>query len=72
MILNEIYQRSPEAFQDLDNDNSQPQMGQLRKTRLTLKQISKLRKMNELRELEFKNKLKDIKAQYAPPAAPAV
>jgi hypothetical protein len=47
-------------------------MGQLRKTRLTLKQISKLRKMNELRELEFKNKLKDIKAQYAPPAAPAV
>jgi hypothetical protein len=72
MILNEIYQRSPEAFQDLGNDNSQPQMGQLRKTRLTLKQISKLRKMNELRELEFKNKLKDIKAQYAPPAAPAV
>lgn len=72
MILNEIYQRSPEAFQDLENDNSQPQMGQLRKTRLTLKQISKLRKMNELRELEFKNKLKDIKAQYAPPAAPAV
>lgn len=72
MILNEIYQRSPEALQDLGNDNSQPQMGQLRKTRLTLKQISKLRKMNELRELEFKNKLKDIKAQYAPPAAPAV
>ena len=72
MILNEIYQRSPEAFQDLGNDNSQPQMGQLRKTRLTLKQISKLRKMNELRELEFKNKLKVIKAQYAPPAAPAV
>jgi len=71
MILNEIYQRSPESFQDLGNDNSQPQMGQLRKTRLTLKQISKLRKMNELRELEFKNKLKDIKAQYAPPAAPA-
>jgi hypothetical protein len=72
MILNEIYQRSPESYQDLGNDNSQPQMGQLRKTRLTLKQISKLRKMNELRELEFKNKLKDIKAQYAPPAAPAV
>ena len=72
MILNEIYQRSPEALQDLGNDNSQPQMGQLRKTRLTLKQISKLRKMNELRELEFKNKLKDIKAHYAPPAAPAV
>ena len=71
MILNEIYKRSPEGFQDLGYDNSQPQMGQLRKTRLTLKQINKLRKMNELRELEFKNKLKDIKAQYAPPAQPA-
>jgi hypothetical protein len=72
MILTEIYDRAPEGYQDLDNDNSQPQMGQLRKTRLTLKQINKLRRMNELREFEFKNKLKNIKAQYAPPAEPAV
>jgi hypothetical protein len=71
MILNELYERSPEAYQDLDDDNSQPKMGQLRKTRLTLKQIRKLRQMNELREIEFKSKLKDIKAQYAPPAEAA-
>jgi hypothetical protein len=71
MILNEIYEKSPESYQDLENDNSQPQMGQLRKTRLTLKQIRKLRQMNDIRKLEFENKLKFVKAQYAPPAEPS-
>jgi hypothetical protein len=27
MILNELYQRSPEAYQDRGTDNSQPQVG---------------------------------------------
>ena len=72
MILNELYERSPQAYQDLADDNTQPQLGQLRKTRLTLKQIRKLRQMNEIREIEFKEKLKYIKMQYAPPAEPAI
>ena len=72
MILNELYEKSPEAYQDLSNDNTQPQEGQLRKTRLTLKQINKLRKMNDTRTFEYNEKLKDIRTQYAPPAAPAV
>jgi len=70
MILNELYKKSPNSYQDLEDDNSQPQMGQLRKSRLTLKQIHKLRKMNELREIEFKNKLKYVKAQYSPAVEP--
>jgi len=70
MILNELYEKSPDAYQDLENDNSQPQMGQLRKTRLTLKQIRKLRKMNDIRKIEINNKLKYVKAQYAPPSEP--
>ena len=70
MILNELYQRSPEAYQDLAQDNSAPRLGNLRKTRLTLKQLNKLRKMNDLRKYEFEQKLKDIRAQYAPPAQP--
>jgi len=70
MILNELYQQDPSAYQDVNQDNSQPEMGQLRKTRLTLAQISKLRKMNDLRKIEFKNKLKLLKLQYAPPAQP--
>ena len=73
MILNELYDRSPEAYQDLSQDNSQPKLGNLRKTRLTLRQLSKLRQMNDVRNYEYKEKLKNIRKQYAPPpAAPAM
>ena len=73
MILNEIYERSPEAYQDLSLDNSQPTLGNLRKTQLTLRQLNKLRQMNDVRSYEYKEKLKQIKKQYAPPpAAPAM
>jgi len=70
MILNELYQRDPSAYQNVNDDNTQPQMGQLRKTRLTLAQINKLRKMNDLRKAEFKAKLKLLRLQYAPAAEP--
>ena len=70
MILNELYQREPEGYQDVAQDNSQPQKNQLRKTRLTLRQLSKLRQMNDVRTYEYKEKLKDIRKQYAPPAPP--
>ena len=72
MILNELYERSPEAYQDLSQDNSQPRLGDLRKTRLTLRQINKLRQMQDVRSYEYKEKLKDIKKQYAPPPAAPV
>jgi prephenate dehydrogenase len=70
MILNEIYSREPEAYQDVAQDNSQPQLNDLRKTRLTLRQLNKLRQMNDVRSFEYKEKLKQVKKQYAPPAAP--
>jgi hypothetical protein len=70
MILNELYQREPEAYQDVSQDNSQPQLGDLRKTRLTLRQLRKLRQMNDVRSYEYKEKLKLIRQQYAPPPAP--
>lgn len=72
MILNEIYSREPEAYQDVSQDNSQPRLGDLRKTRLTLKQINKLRQMNDVRSYEYKEKLKAVRQQYAPVAAPAM
>ena len=72
MILNELYDRSPEAYQDLSQDNSQPRLGDLRKTKLTLRQINKLRKMNDVRAFEFKEKLKKVQQMYAPPAQPLV
>ena len=73
MILNELYDKSPAAYQDLSADNSQTTLDSLRKTRLTLRQINKLRQMNSVREFEFKEKLKDIRKQSAPvEAAPAL
>jgi len=72
MILNEFFKKEPEAYQDLEDDNSQPQLGDLRKTRLTLRQLNKLRKMNDVRAYEYKEKLKLVRQQYAPPPAPIV
>ena len=70
MILNELYQKEPGAYQDLSQDNSQTTLKSLRKTRLTLRQINKLRQMNDVRNYEYKEKLKQVKKQYAPPPAP--
>ena len=70
MLLNEFFHRDPEAYQDLSQDNSQVQLSDLRKTRLTLRQLNKLRKMNDVRTYEFKEKLKLVRKQYAPPPAP--
>ena len=52
MILTELWHKQPEAFQDVAQDNSQPTMGDLRKSRLTLRQLRKLRQMNDVRTYE--------------------
>ena len=70
MILNELYHKSPEGFQDLSQDNSQPTYGDLRKTHLTLRQLRKLRMMNDVRTFEYKEKLKKLRKQYQPPPQP--
>lgn len=73
MILNEFWSKEPEAYQDLSKDNSQLELGDLRKTHLTLRQLNKLRRMNDVRTVEYKEKLKLVRKQYAPaPEAPAV
>lgn len=72
MILNELYERSPDGYQTVAQDNSQPRLGDLRKTKLTLRQLNKLRRMNDVRTYEFKEKLKRVQQMYAPPAQPLV
>lgn len=72
MLLIEFFKKEPGAYQDLEQDNSQVQLGDLRKTRLTLRQLNKLRRMNDIRNFEYKQKLEQIRQQYAPPAQPAV
>jgi hypothetical protein len=70
MIVNDVWKKEPEAYQDLAKDNSQTRLGDLRKTHLTLQQLNKLRKMNDVRAVEYKDKLKLVRQQYAPPPAP--
>jgi hypothetical protein len=70
MLLQEFWKKEPEAYQYLSQYNSQVQLGDLRKSRLTLRQLNKLRKMNDVRTYEYKEKLKKIRTQYAPPPAP--
>ena len=70
MLLNEFFEREPSAYQDLSQDNSQVELGDLRKSRLTLRQLNKLRKMNDVRTFEYKEKLKKIRKQYQPPPQP--
>jgi hypothetical protein len=70
MILLELYEKSPAAYQDVAQDNSQPRLHDLRKSKLTLRQINRLRQLNDIRQYEFKEKLKQIQTQYAPPPQP--
>jgi hypothetical protein len=72
MILREFWDKEPNAYQDVEKDNSQARLGDLRKSRLTLRQLNKLRKMNDVRMVEYKEKLKLVRQQYSPPAQPAV
>jgi hypothetical protein len=72
MLLLELYRRENSAYQDVAQDNSQPQLGDLRKTKLTLRQINKMRRLNDVRQYEFKEQVKKVKTQYAPPAQPLV
>jgi hypothetical protein len=72
MKLLEMFEMSPPGLQDVSADNSQPKWGDSRKTKLTLRQINKLRRMQEVREYERAENLKQVRKQYAPPAQPGV
>ena len=68
MILNELFNKALPGYQDLEDDNSQITKDDLRKTRHTLKQISKLRLMNDIRNVERDAKLEKIKTMYSVPS----
>jgi len=72
MNLFEFFEGPQEGYQDVEDDNSQPQLHDLRKTKLTLKQINKLRQLNDVRMYEYQEKIDAVKRQYAPPAQPTL
>jgi hypothetical protein len=66
MIINEVYDKAVPEYQDVGDDNSTSYA--LRQTRLTLQQLNKLRRMNDMRQYEQEEKLTSIRAQYGTPA----
>jgi hypothetical protein len=69
MILLELFDPGVQGFQDIEADNSKPVWRTSRKTKLTLKQIRKLRKMLDVRNYEKRTYLKKIQSQYGPQAS---
>ena len=67
MKLFEMFDEAVAGYQDVSADNSQPKWKESRKTKLTLRQIRKLRKMNDVRNYEKASYLKKINAQYSQP-----
>lgn len=72
MFLLELFDHALAGYQDDTADNSRSKWGESRKTKLTLRQIRKLRKMMDVRGLELKQNLKKVQMQYKPKAEEAV
>lgn len=68
MKLMEMFDTAVAGYQDLESDNSGPKWKESRKTKLTLCQLRKLRKMLDVRNWEAKQNLKRVHAQYSVPA----
>jgi hypothetical protein len=64
MKLLEMFDPPVQGMQDVNSDNSKPVYRTSRKTKLTLKQIRKLRRMLDVRQYERKLYLQKVKKQY--------
>ncbi len=76
MRLLEMFDTHIAGLQDVDKDNSKPTWKSSRKTKLTLNQLRKLRRMLDVRSYEHMQHLKKVRKQYgakpAEGAAPAL
>ena len=64
MKLLEMFDTPVSGYQDVDQDNSKPTWKTSRKTKLTLNQIRKLRKMLDVRQYEKQLYLNKVRKQY--------
>ena len=69
MNILEIFEPNPTGYATEKDDNSAVKLSDLRKTKLTLKQLNRLRIMNDVRKLEHEQKLDSVRTQYKAPAA---
>jgi hypothetical protein len=70
MKLFEMFNPAVPGYQDTKDDNSKPKWKESRKTKLTLRQIRKLRKMFDVRNFEKSKNLEKVRKQYKPAAPP--
>ncbi len=69
MLLFELDSKKQEEDKQYQ-DSSAAMKTDTRKTRLTLEQLSKLRKLSDLKAAEYQESIKEIRKQFAPaPAA---
>ena len=74
MNLLEIFEPMPLGYQTEKEDYSAVKLRDLRKTKLTLKQLNRLRIMNDIRKLEHEKKIEAVQSQYkaAPQTQPGM
>jgi hypothetical protein len=66
MILTEMFKDDETGYSDPEDDNTTLKLSDLRKTRLTLLQLNKMRKMDDVRSYEQAKKIEQVQLQYAP------
>ncbi len=73
MNVLEIFEPAPIGYSTEKDDHTALKLSDLRKTKLTLKQLNRLRIMNDIRKLEHEKKIDTVQTQYkAPPAEAAM
>lgn len=72
MLLFELYstEKTVETIDKPYQDNTALRLDDTRKTRLTFEQLSKLRKLADLKAAEYQESIAEIRRQFAPPAQP--
>ena len=69
MNILEMFESEPTGYATEKDDNTTLKLSDLRKTKITLKQLNRLRIMNDIRKLEHEQKLTTVRQQYKAPAA---
>ncbi len=72
MLLKDFVTEDDNPRHDNAEDSSRAEKPDTRKTRLTIEQISRLRKLSDVKTSEYQDSLGDIKNQFGAPAADVV
>ena len=72
MLLLELMstEKTVEEIEKPYQDNTALRLDNTRKTRLTFEQLSKLRKLADLKSTEYQESISEIRRQFAPAPAP--